>query len=138
MGEIVYSEDQETFHECDIVLDEADWRNVAGKTVTLYKGISVQKTHRDFINGDSIVEMIVENAYDNCGEFAEDYLADLTGDDTPTLEKLIEDWLNVHADDPSFYSVNDVKSFQYVVGSRDDPYLWLHIERNEQQKGQAS
>ena len=61
------------------------------------------------IDVDSVIEQIQENMYNEMGEVAEDYLDDVTKDDTLELEKRLNEvfykWQEEHNYKPSFYKV---------------------------------
>lgn len=62
-------------------------------------------THDRFVDGESLIEMFEQNAYDNFSEYAEDYLGDIFAnkDKCKELELLVSDWLDKNAQQPSFY-----------------------------------
>lgn len=67
------------------------------------------------VDGSRVIESVEENAYDECGECAEDWepstgktLSDWTELDEQ-LTKVVVDWLKKHNDMPSFYNVVDIR-----------------------------
>ena len=55
-----------------------------------------------------LIEEIQENAWDNYGEFAEDFLNDLPNEKVEELEKLIVDWLDSNVN-VSFWQVHNTE-----------------------------
>ncbi|MDR1902054.1 MAG: hypothetical protein LBQ88_07235 [Treponema sp.] len=70
-----------------------------------FEGDPVKPAARDFVNVDSIVDSINENAYENHREWAEDW-PDLTREEKDRLEDLIVRFLEEKAP-PSFYGIEN-------------------------------
>lgn len=96
-GEIYYSKK-------DILdfLDKEDSKQV------IYVGECIYKKHEDFIDADDIIEMAKDRAYED-NEYAEGYLDDITKEKEQELNKLIIDWLNNNAEQPTFFTVKNIK-----------------------------
>ena len=62
---------------------------------------------------DHAIEMIADNAFDNYGEFAEDYLMDVSVKQTDELDveikNVIINWMEKHSLQPTFYLVENAK-----------------------------
>ena len=54
---------------------------------------------------DYLIEQVQESAYDDGGEFAEDYLDDVTKEDKEELEELVLNWFTEHNYMPTWFSV---------------------------------
>ncbi len=95
-GEIYYSKK-------DILdfLDKEDSKQV------VYVGECIYKKHEDFISADDIIEMAKDRAYED-NEYAEYYLDDITKEKKEELNKLIIDWFNNNAEQPTFFTVKNV------------------------------
>lgn len=104
-----YSRDEECFtetNEMDIV-----WEIISDQTspseaigYTYYKGESYKPSPSSLFNMDRMAEDMQERAYDEYGEWAEDYLA---GENLYELQKIIETWLDDNIP-VSFFAVKDV------------------------------
>ena len=71
-------------------------------------------TFSDFLDVSGMLEKISEEAYDNAGECAEDYLSDVTGEMESELKNLILDWANRHNLEPRFYEIGKVVETRYI------------------------
>jgi hypothetical protein len=80
---------------------------------TLWVGVNKKFTAHDFISVSDILEGIAENAGDECGEVAEDWLVKIEKDSVKreALRKLLGDWLEA-ADPVTFCSVDEVIKFE--------------------------
>jgi hypothetical protein len=70
-----------------------------------FEGEPVKPLARDFVNVDSIKDSISENAYENYGEFSEDW-PDLTMEEKKQLEDLIVKFLEEKSP-PGFYQIEN-------------------------------
>jgi hypothetical protein len=57
-------------------------------------GVSDKPDPADFFDVDHLIEQMQERAYDVGGEFAEDYLADLTEEQVKNLRQVVNAWLS--------------------------------------------
>ena len=68
------------------------------------------------IDGEGIVDMLQDNAYDVGGEFAESYLQGVTKEEidelTDVLTKAFDAWAAKHGYEPDFYPVENVKEYE--------------------------
>ena len=68
------------------------------------------------IDGEGIIDMLQDSAYDAGGEFAEDYLRGVTREEsdelTEALTKTFNAWAAKHEYEPNFYPVEDVKEYK--------------------------
>lgn len=76
------------------------------------KRFAVGQIHTDWtptIDTDVLLEWINENAYDNCGEFAEVYLDNLPREQVDELDeqlnKVFNAWLDKHDNHPGFFTI---------------------------------
>lgn len=75
-----------------------------------FVGKVVEVTFSDFVDGDTILDDILDNAYATVGEAAEGFLENISRDHKADLEKLIIDFLEKHSDPIDFFSVIDIKT----------------------------
>lgn len=119
--EFVYSLDGEHFEEWDAVKDYVDSEYEPGERVTVYKGRPVELSHYDHVRPiiHRFVESIQEHAYDEDGDYAEDYLTDLpdTEELNDELAEIVTEWLNKHAKRPGYHRVDDI--VEEIVLSED-------------------
>jgi hypothetical protein len=109
-----YSLDEEHFDgdfDSDVAAAEAAFsKNPAINSV--FTGVNTPYAAQDFINGRLLMEIIGEEAYDECGEPAFDWLHNLQEDilKLAEFEKLIGDWLEQNAP-VVFFTVDEIQEF---------------------------
>lgn len=83
-------------------------------TVKIYRGEAQKYTHDAFAFdiGAEIQEMVWAAAQGEGGEFAEDYLEDLSKEQLDDLTLIVTEWLNKNAAQPTFFSVKNVESYE--------------------------
>lgn len=121
MTEYVYSFDNEQYYELeyfeDMILELCeDSETSKNADMEIYKAEKVLRTHASFINANSILETISQNAYDEAGEYAESYCDSidyLSSDKVKELEQLINDFFDKHIGQPNFYTVKNVMKIKY-------------------------
>ncbi|QZY56691.1 hypothetical protein [Crassaminicella profunda] len=68
------------------------------------------------IDADDILERISENAYDDIGEVAEDYLTDVKPEHEKELEEKLNEvlfaWMKKYKYEPSFYRIIDIEEIK--------------------------
>ncbi len=116
-NEKVYSRDGEVYDDLDLIMDElCNYEDLnIGDTVEIYEAVAVKAKHSDFIHGFQIIEGMMEQAYDEHGEWSENYLDDLGREKVKELELLVINWLNKNTSAPTFYKVTDVKKISAEV-----------------------
>ena len=90
------------------------------------KHFYIAKAIKDFtpcIDTDFIIELIQEDAYNNGGEWAEDYLDDISKEQLAELDKklndVLSDWLNKHNLKPTWFTVEDVEEISLEANEND-------------------
>lgn len=63
-------------------------------------------------NGERFVEMVADEAYEEYGEFAEDYLSDVKKEHLDELGELLNGWFEKHNYMPTFYMVENVSTIR--------------------------
>ena len=95
-----------------------------GDVVTVYEGDAVPWKAGDFTGWN--LDHITNAAYDEGGEYAEDYLSGVTKEQEADLDKRVADAVNQWADDhglhPNFYQVRNVKEHRFVMTSETGDY----------------
>ena len=83
-------------------------------SVKIYRGEAKGYTHDTFAFdiGTDIQELLQEYAHGEGGEFAEDYLEDLSKEQLDDLTSIVTEWLNKNAAQPTFYGVKNVKAYE--------------------------
>lgn len=70
-----------------------------------------------------IVDDMRERAYEECGEWGEDFLMSSSLDNdnelTKKLEDVVDEWANSHGLQPTFYRVDNVKEIQIKLIDND-------------------
>lgn len=116
---IVWSTNEEDFifqskHEavercsCDSERDE-----LVGQTI--WYGEASKPDVSTIVSADDIIEMLSERAYDNHGEWAEDF-PDVDKKAVKLLDNYLKKWISKYCD-VTFYSVENVK--EYVITEED-------------------
>lgn len=83
--------------------------------VNMYEGELESKSFIDYLCVDSILERMQEWAYDDVGDFASDYLDDVTDEMKEELDVLICAWANKHDISPKFFHVGNVKEVSFDI-----------------------
>ena len=117
MTEYAYSTNEEDFHRdiediygsvlCDFD-NEEDLRNY-----TYYRGEIWQPQPSTFFRLDWLYEQIEGQAYDEFGEYAENYLDSLTPEKNLEFEKLISNWLDENLK-PTCFTVRNVVPMKFT------------------------
>lgn len=114
MEEIVYSIKGEIFDTLKNILGElknSDDEN----TTTIYRGVKIPYSHSNFIDGNNIIEDIVNSAYDAFDDMSDNYCAELEAEEhTKNLEKIVLDYLNKNVKQPDFFGVKDIEKVLLV------------------------
>ena len=65
------------------------------------------------VSADSVVEQIAENAYDEVGELAEDYLSHVSIKELVVLEekfnKVLKEWMDETKNNPTFFKITNTE-----------------------------
>lgn len=121
--EYCYSFNGEWYYEFDIDVKTRDEAiseaqkimNNGNNCDTLWIAIKNTVSPNDVIPdlADHAIEMIVDNAFDNYGEFAEDYLMNVSIKQTDELDveirNVIINWMEKHSLQPTFYLVENAE-----------------------------
>jgi hypothetical protein len=75
-------------------------------------GVSVRPDPADFLDVNHLIEQMQESAYDAGGEFAEDYLADVTEEQVRELDRAIKAWLSSVNPSVTFFKVKEIQTFK--------------------------
>jgi hypothetical protein len=98
-----WSNNDENFHsDIELVVDQLNVGDI------IYEGVMVPPDVSKWIDADSVIDDIKCQADDECGEYAEDFLSNVSNEAKQELGKLIADWVNKH-DKPHFWSVENVR-----------------------------
>lgn len=111
----VYSHNEEDWvEEFQEAIDAAIEGDVHQECVDIKVGDKVLVTHSKLSSdvGSSVVVQIQEWAYDECGEWADQYLDDLDKEKIDELSKVIADWIEKNAEAPNFYTVENIQDFE--------------------------
>lgn len=92
-----------------------DAKSTPPESVTVYRGVKDHFSFKDFLDVDQLIEHMQSCAYDNAGEYADDYLGNVTKEQKQELELLVLDWARKHELSPNFYLVKDIKEMTYNV-----------------------
>lgn len=84
-------------------------------SMTLYKGKVLQPKLSDFLQGDFLLEEVSTLAYDTCGEWAIDYLKDVTNDKIKELDDLVSSWADKHNLNPNWFMIEDIEEVEFEI-----------------------
>lgn len=74
------------------------------------------------IDADDILCRLEEDAYEECGEFAEDwnvYEANKDDELSNALTQVLIDWLKKHHLMPNFYTVENIREYSLITGRQE-------------------
>lgn len=88
--------------------------------VTIYKGIQKQQHFKSYFKVEDLLESINEYAYNECGEFAEDYLQALPQEVIDNLKNVVCKWADKHKLQPTWFMVEDVVEVKVYPVDKND------------------
>ena len=83
----------------------------ANRPTEVYIGIVGEKWKPE-ISGESIIDMLCDEAYDVGGEYAEDYLKDVPEARRDELTEILTTAFNKYGYKPNFYPVENVREYK--------------------------
>ncbi len=83
-------------------------------------GVSERPDPADFFDVDHLIEQMQERAYDVGGEFAEDYLTDLTEEQVQNLRQVVNTWLSSVKPQVNFFNVKNIQTFKVTQEDIDE------------------
>jgi hypothetical protein len=107
----VYKDSEYWTDDLSIAVEDAiqDIEPEGGFVMVIYEADKVHYKINDFFSADSLVDTMLENAYDEKGEITECW--DIPFEKEKILidriEKLVEEWANEHDLQPNFYGVKN-------------------------------
>ena len=107
-----WSANEELFN-CDSLgelLDENDDLEVGA---TVWKGEKFPINTAGYVDASDIIEMLGERAYDDVGEFAEDW-PDVPDEARQELDALLSEWISKHCT-ATFYRVRNVVEYKLTA-----------------------
>ena len=118
-----YSNNNEYYEEIDkeefISNLESDYEK--GEEIHFYEADVKRLNHSDFVNcADSVIQTIQYCAYENVGDYSEDYLCDVSDKAKAELNSLISGWLEHHFLAPTSFKAVNVKEISIVIGEDDE------------------
>lgn len=115
----VYSLNNEEFSDYDSIVDELLNEYLPGTKVTIYEGDPVQRKHSDFIWCSSIIDDMIERAYEDADDHADGYLLEFRNvegfEKIKELNSVISEWFDKNAAQPKFYAVKNVKEIEITL-----------------------
>lgn len=116
-----YSLDEETFTTGEKwdAIDDLFGRDELQVEREYFLGASIKPKASTYFNFDRLIEDMQEAAYDDGGEHAEDYLADLPDEKGADLAAMIEKWLDENVT-PHFYKVANIQRFTVTQADIDE------------------
>lgn len=114
----VYSRNEEDWQDLESIMDGLEEDYEIGDTVKIFEGDAVAFAHDEFVRADRILEIIQDLAYDEMGDWQDDYLEDLARNEVKVsaLNKLLIDFISANAEAPRCYKVENTKEITVTVG----------------------
>lgn len=110
-----YSTDGETFYGTFATPEEAaaDYLNDMPDDASIEVGQNAQRTAHNYVGQyhiESLLEMVAENACEECGDCAESWLSDLIkdADQLKELKQVVGDWIQ-RKEPPGFWYVDFIR-----------------------------
>lgn len=110
-----YSTDGETFYGAFATQEEAavDYLNGTPDKESVEVGQNSQRTAHNYVGEyhiESLLEMVAESAYEECGDCAVSWLSDLTKDaeQIKELKQIVGDWIQ-RKEPPGFWRVDFIR-----------------------------
>ena len=110
------------YFECeDDVIESLKDEYGEGATAHIWKGIKRELHHSDFIafDADEIIERMQEAVFEECGEWADDYLPAMPPDNVKSLESHLKaaaiEWFNANVPQPQFWLVDQVEAIEITL-----------------------
>lgn len=110
-----YSTDGETFYGAFATPEEAaaDYLNDTPDKESVEVGPNAQRTAHNYVGEyhiESLLEMVADSAYEECGDCAESWLSDLTkdADQIKELKRVVGDWIQ-RKEPPGFWHVDFIR-----------------------------
>jgi hypothetical protein len=118
MSNKVYSRNEEDWYDLSETMASLEEDYKKGDVVEIQQGESVQFQHDDFIHPAHIAEYIQNTAYDEIGEWQQDYLEDLVADadKLQELKKVLVHFITNNTKPPACFKVVNVKNITVTVG----------------------
>lgn len=113
--EKVYSLNSEEFEDYDAIISQLEDEYLPGEKVTIYEGTAKNYSHSDFFDIYKLISAMQEKAYDEVGDYAEEYFDDITPKKIEKFNKLIVNWLNKNIKEPKFCSVENIKEIEITI-----------------------
>lgn len=109
----VYSHNSEHWHDDpqDAINASIEENGLEANDINIMVGDKEEFTNSKLCNhiGSSVVEQLQCWAYDECGDWADDYLDDLSEEKIAELSGVILTWIAKNAKEPTFYKVKNAK-----------------------------
>lgn len=107
-----WSADEELFN-CDSLGDLLDENDDLEVGATVWKGEKFPINTTGYVDAGDVIEMLGERAYDDVGEFAEDW-PDVPDEARQELDALLSEWISKHCI-ATFYRVRNVVEYKLTA-----------------------
>ena len=107
--EKVYSVDNEVYGDYEEILEKLGEFSEDGKYPIVHEGFTDIVRHSYFIDSNIIIEGMINEAYDNYGEYMEEYLENVTTKQIQELQYILVQWFNKNIEQPEFSRVFNTK-----------------------------
>jgi hypothetical protein len=117
MSKKVYSRNEEEWYDLCEIMGQLEEDYEHGDKVEIQEGEAVPFKHREFIDAAKIIEIIQDWAFDEMGEWQQDYLDDLSNDKEKmkALDELLNLFISENAQQPKCFKVVNIKEIEVTV-----------------------
>ena len=109
----------DSIEEC--IKDAIEWGHKEGNLIAV--GL-IEPYKVDYVSGDHIIELFQQNAYDEIGEVAEEWLNSVTMEQRKDLSsrllKVVKEWLKDCNEEPSFYKVHPLAELVTIKKQKEE------------------
>lgn len=108
--DFIYSIDDKYYHDREDIVERINSGYAKEQAVSVFRGVQAEKTNKDFITRNHIIELICriqESIHSEYNDGASKYLDKLSKDNIDDLINIISDYLDKHAK-VNFYAVDRV------------------------------
>ena len=108
----------------DRIHDCIELEGTPKEEINVYIRKTINKTHKDYVHPKQVLSSIQEYAYDDSGEYADNYLESLSPEIINNLGKLIIDYMNEYIEQPRWYNVENwvectVDEFRELIDNKN-------------------
>jgi hypothetical protein len=133
--DFIYSYDEYSFAHANADM----WQEISdcidngykGNTLTIYRGVKGEVFASEFIDAESIIDSIEDEAWEEFGELSNDFLTKISKEETAMLDTLlsvaIDTWANKYSKQPAFFRIDKVQECEVELVFDNDDFKSFNI-----------